>query len=169
MVCLSVFPSPLGVLRLAADEQGLRGLWFPGQANAPRFSETVDRENEDIMLTKQWLELYFSGKRPDFLPRLCPIGSEFQMQVWDLLRQIPYGESTTYGALARELAQARGLERMSAQAIGGAVGHNPISILIPCHRVLGADRRLTGYAGGQDKKAALLVSILPNEIACFCF
>ncbi len=116
----------------------------------------MDRENEDIMLTKQWLELYFSGKRPDFLPRLCPMGSAFQMQVWELLLQIPYGESTTYGALAAKLAQARGLERMSAQAIGGAVGHNPISILIPCHRVLGADGRLTGYAGGRDNKAALL-------------
>ncbi len=156
MVCQSTYRSPLGNLRLAADDQGLRGLWFPGQAYAPRFSEAVDRENEDIMLTKQWLELYFFGKRPDFFPRLCPIGSAFQMQVWDLLLQIPYGESTTYGALAVKLAQARSLERMSAQAIGGAVGHNPISILIPCHRVLGADGRLTGYAGGRNNKAALL-------------
>ncbi len=93
------------------------------------------------------------------------MGSEFQRQVWDLLLQISYGESTTYGTLASKLAQARGLERMSAQAVGGAVGHNPISILIPCHRVLGADRRLTGYAGGRDKKAALLtlegISFLP--------
>ena len=156
MVCLSTFSSPLGVLRLAADGQGLRGLWFPGQSYAPRFSEAVDRENEDITVTKQWLEVYFSGKRPDFLPRLCPIGSEFQRQVWDLLLQIPYGESTTYGALVKKLSQARGLERMSAQAVGGAVGHNPISILIPCHRVLGVEGRLTGYAGGRDKKAALL-------------
>ena len=104
----------------------------------------------------RWLDVYFSGQEPDFLPPLHPHGSEFQLAVWELLLQIPYGQTTTYGALARQLAARRGLSRMSAQAVGGAVGHNPISLLIPCHRVVGTNGSLTGYAGGLDKKIRLL-------------
>lgn len=105
---------------------------------------------------RRWLDVYFGGQEPDFTPPLHPAGSAFQQEVWALLRRIPCGQTTTYGALARQLAAERGLSRMSAQAVGGAVGHNVISIIIPCHRVVGANGSLTGYAGGIDKKAALL-------------
>ena len=104
--------------------------------------------------SKRWLDVYFSGREPDFLPPLHPIGSPFRRAVWDLLLQIPYGQTTTYGALARQLAAQQGRAAMSAQAVGGAVGHNEISILIPCHRVVGTNGSLTGYAGGVDKKGA---------------
>lgn len=103
-----------------------------------------------------WLDVYFTGREPDFMPPLNPVGSGFQRAVWELLLQIPYGQTTTYGALARKLAQQQGLAHMSAQAVGGAVGRNKISILIPCHRVVGTGGRLTGYAGGVDRKAGLL-------------
>lgn len=105
---------------------------------------------------RRWLDVYFGGQEPDFTPPLHPAGSAFQQEVWGLLRRIPCGQTTTYGALAKRLAAERGLSRMSAQAVGGAVGHNVISIIIPCHRVVGTNGSLTGYAGGIDKKAALL-------------
>ena len=104
----------------------------------------------------RWLDIYFSGREPDFTPKLHLIGSDFRQAVWALLLQIPYGKTTTYGALANQLAEKHGQRRMSAQAVGGAVGHNAISIIIPCHRVVGADGNLTGYAGGLDTKARLL-------------
>ena len=106
--------------------------------------------------TKRWLDIYFAGREPDFLPPLHLAGSPFRQEVWALLRQIPYGETTTYRALAEAVARKRGLRRMSAQAVGGAVGHNPSSIIVPCHRVVGSDGSLTGYAGGIDKKMRLL-------------
>ena len=105
---------------------------------------------------KRWLDIYFSGREPDFLPPLHPLGTPFRRAVWELLLQIPYGRTVTYGELARRLAAKQGLVHMSAQAVGGAVGHNPISILIPCHRVVGSGGSLTGYAGGIDKKVRLL-------------
>ena len=105
---------------------------------------------------RRWLDSYFTGREPDFLPPLHPAGSPFQQAVWALLLQIPYGQTVTYGQLAARLAAERGLARMSAQAVGGAVGRNRISLIIPCHRVLGADGSLTGYAGGLDRKAKLL-------------
>ena len=104
----------------------------------------------------RWLNVYFSGREPDFTPKLHLIGSDFRQAVWALLLQIPYGQTVTYGQLAARLAAERGLARMSAQAVGGAVGRNRISLIIPCHRVLGADGSLTGYAGGLDRKAKLL-------------
>ena len=104
---------------------------------------------------RRWLDVYFSGRKPDFTPPTAPAGTAFQQSVWEILRTIPYGETTTYGAIARRIEQNTGC-RMSAQAVGGAVGRNPISILIPCHRVIGADGSLTGYAGGLDKKERLL-------------
>ncbi|MCM1268619.1 MAG: methylated-DNA--[protein]-cysteine S-methyltransferase [Bacteroidales bacterium] len=152
------YESPLGQITLAADETGLTGLWFAGQKY---YALHLDRKHEEKDLpvfaqAKKWLDLYFVGKEPDFWPPLHLIGSAFQREVWELLCQIPYGQTTTYGALAKRLAEKRELPGMSAQAVGGAVAHNPISVIVPCHRVVGADGKLTGYAGGLDKKTALL-------------
>ena len=112
--------------------------------------------SEILTDTRHWLDLYFQGKKPDFTPKLHLTGSDFRMEVWKLLLEIPYGETTTYGTLARKLAEKQGLTHMSAQAVGGAVGHNDISLIIPCHRVVGASGSLTGYADGVDKKIKLL-------------
>lgn len=152
------YSSPLGELLLACDGGGLTGLWFLG---AKYFARTLDPEHLEqdtpvFQEARRWLDLYFAGERPDFMPPLHPAGTEFQLAVWRVLEGIPYGGTTTYGAIAREIAAKQGLPRMSAQAVGGAVGHNPISILIPCHRVLGARGALTGYAGGVDRKGRLL-------------
>ncbi len=150
--------TPLGPVLMAADGTALTGLWFEGQKYFPRGLDGAPREEALPVFdeVRRWLELYFSGKEPGFMPPLRLTGTDFQMEVWALLRAIPYGETTTYGALARKLARARRLPRLSAQAVGGAVGRNPISILVPCHRVVGAGGSLTGYAGGMDRKAALL-------------
>ena len=115
-----------------------------------------ERETPPLTEAKRWLDVYFSGKMPDFMPPLHPIGSDFRQEVWALLLQIPYGQTVTYGELARQLAEKQGRPRMSAQAVGGAVGHNKISIIIPCHRVVGTGGSLTGYAGGIDRKVKLL-------------
>lgn len=154
----SVYSSELGDILLAADEIGLTGLWFFGQSY---FADTLPTEQiaqETPMLTqaREWLDEYFSGKEPDFTPTLHPIGSPFRQAVWKLLLQIPYGQTTTYGEIARQLEKLQNRPHMSAQAVGGAVGHNGISIIIPCHRVVGTKGSLTGYAGGLDKKMALL-------------
>lgn len=152
------YDSPLGGILLAADDAGLTGLWFDGQKYFARglSNERIAQETSVLTETKRWLDIYFTGKAPDFTPPLHPIGSAFRRSVWEILLQIPYGQTTTYGEIARQLAKKQGLERMSAQAVGGAVGHNEISIIIPCHRVVGADGSLTGYAGGIGKKEALL-------------
>lgn len=146
--------SPLGNILLSADEVGLTGLWFDG---GRYYAETlpeehVERETPILMDTKRWLDVYFTGREPDFTPPLHPAGSAFRMTIWRLLLQIPYGQTTTYGELAKRLECGR----MSAQAVGGAVGHNPISIIVPCHRVVGTNGSLTGYAGGLDCKIRLL-------------
>lgn len=148
----------MGGILLAADEIGLTGVWFDGQKYFARGlpEERTERNTPVLSAAKRWLDVYFTGREPDFMPPLNPIGSGFQRAVWELLLQIPYGQTTTYGALAQELAQQQGLAHMSAQAVGGAVGRNKISILIPCHRVVGTGGRLTGYAGGVDRKAGLL-------------
>lgn len=152
------YNSPMGGILLAADEIGLTGVWFDGQKYFARGlpKERTDRNTPVLSAAKCWLDVYFTGREPDFMPPLNPIGSEFQRAVWELLLQIPYGQTTTYGALAQELAKRQELAHMSAQAVGGAVGRNKISILIPCHRVVGTGGRLTGYAGGVDRKAGLL-------------
>ncbi len=144
--------SPLGGITLASDGEALTGLWFDGQKS---FADTLDAEYAEKALpvfgeTAKWLDLYFAGVEPDFTPKLSPRGTSFRRRVWDVLLTIPYGHTMTYG----EIAQRLGCR--SAQAIGGAVGHNPISLIIPCHRVVGADGSLTGYAGGVDKKCRLL-------------
>ncbi|MCM1254246.1 MAG: methylated-DNA--[protein]-cysteine S-methyltransferase [Clostridium sp.] len=154
----SKYESPLGGIVLAADEIGLTGLWFEGQKY---FALYLDKENEEKELpvfgqAKKWLDIYFSGNEPKFKLPLHFIGSAFQNEVWEILARIPYGQTTTYGAIAKKLAEKKGLDRMSAQAVGGAVAHNEISIIVPCHRVVGANGSLTGYAGGIDKKIALL-------------
>ncbi len=164
---VTTYPSPLGTLTLAADKIGLIGLWFKGQAY---FGSTLSIAPKETALpifdhTKHWLDLYFSGKAPDFLPPLHLIGTDFQKQVWQHLLTIPYGKTMTYGEIAHTIAAQRKIPRMSAQAVGNAVGHNPIGILIPCHRILGASGALTGYAGGIERKRALLrlEGIILNE------
>ena len=151
------YDSPVGRLTLASDGLNLAGLWMEGQKY---FGGTVPgelRPNEELEVfsrAKDWLDRYFNGKKPEpsELP-LAPVGGEFRQTVWELLCEIPYGELTTYGQIAREAAKRLQRESMSAQAVGGAVGHNPISIIIPCHRVVGTGGSLTGYAGGLDKKS----------------
>lgn len=158
MTYVQHYESPFGGILLAADEAGLTGLWFDGQkyfaAHLPK--ETAKRETPVLSEAERWLDVYFSGKEPDFLPPLHPSGSAFRRAVWELLLQIPYGKTATYGEIARQLACRMGSGRVSAQAVGGAVGHNAISVIIPCHRVVGTNGSLTGYAGGIDKKIRLL-------------
>lgn len=152
MLFLTHYASPLGPILLAADETGLTGLWFEAQKYFPSFLGVDYQEKETPILTEtvRWLDVYFSGKDPGFLPPLHPQGSPFRQTVWDILLTIPRGQTMTYGEIARRLGVH------CAQAVGGAVGHNPISILIPCHRVVGSDGSLTGYAGGVDRKTRLL-------------
>ena len=154
----SVYQSPVGNILLAADEIGLTGLWFYGQKY---YADKLDAEHEEKDLpifetSKRWLDIYFSGQKPDFMPSVHLIGSSFRISVWKLLQQIPYGQTVTYKELAAKIAEEKGLAHMSAQAVGGAVGHNSISVIIPCHRVVGSDGSLTGYAGGLDIKKHLL-------------
>ena len=156
--CYQNYESLLGRLILAGDELVLTGLWFEAEVENDVLA-AADLPGPDLPVfrqTRAWLDLYFSGRIPDFMPSLQANGTAFQRDVWELLRQIPYGETTTYGAIAHELAARTPQGRMSAQAVGGAVGRNPIAILIPCHRVIGSDGSLTGYAAGVDKKQALL-------------
>ena len=160
MICRTEYVSPLGPILLAGGENGLTGLWFQGQKYLDmELLEQLPREDRFPVLlrAKDWLDRYFAGEKPssDELP-LDPAGGNFRQVVWGLLRDIPYGEVTTYGVLAREAAQKMGRASMSGQAVGGAVGHNPISIIIPCHRVVGARGTLTGYAGGLERKTWLL-------------
>lgn len=158
MIYVSYYKSPIGDITMASDSDGLCGLWFDGQKY---FASTVKGETEERELpvfeqTKKWLDIYFSGNEPDFIPKLSLNGSEFRKAVWDILLTIPYGSVMTYGEIAKILAKQRGVAKMSAQAVGGAVGHNPVSIIVPCHRVVGTNGNLTGYAGGIDKKISLL-------------
>lgn len=158
MQYISHYYSPIGRILLAADDIGLTGLWFEGQKY---FARGLDREHEERETplsekAKQWLDIYFQGKEPQFEVPLHFMGTEFQKEVWKILCDIPYGNTTTYRKIAEQIAENRGLAHMSAQAVGGAVGHNPISIIVPCHRVVGTNGSLTGYAGGLDKKAELL-------------
>lgn len=154
------YPSPVGLITIAAHQEKLVGLWIKNQKY---FGETVTQvliRNANLPIfnhTQKWLDNYFAGKSPSTNQlALAPSGSEFRQIVWQILCQIPYGELITYGEIAKQVAQKMNKTRMSAQAIGGAVGHNPISIIIPCHRVVGSDGNLTGYAGGIDTKIQLL-------------
>ena len=156
----AVYNSPVGELTLASDGTNLTGLWLKGQKyfTCTLTEEWEKQNNLAIFLqVKEWLDRYFSGKRPSIaeIP-LAPSGGEFRHTVWKILCEIPYGEVTTYGAIGKEVAKLTGKKTMSAQAVGGAVAHNPVSIIIPCHRVVGTNGSLTGYAGGIDKKIRLL-------------
>ena len=153
------YHAPVGELTLASDGEKLLGLWIEGQKYfGGNLGELHPKADLDVFVQgKGWLDRYFAGARPApcALP-LAPMGSPFRQAVWALLCEIPYGQVVTYGGLAKDLAQQQGRESMSSQAIGGAVGHNPISIIIPCHRVVGSDGSLTGYAGGMERKRQLL-------------
>ena len=155
MIYTAHYTSPLGGITLASDGMALTGLYFDGERDFPDLSAAHKKDLPVFGEVMRWLNLYFAGREPDFMPVLNPTGTEFQQAVWAILRTIPYGGTTTYGAIAKRLEKVTG-KRMSAQAVGGAVGRNPISIIIPCHRVIGADGSLTGYAGGLDKKEYLL-------------
>jgi methylated-DNA-[protein]-cysteine S-methyltransferase len=158
MIYTCTYLSPLGNILLASDEIGLTGLWFEGQkyfANTLP-DERISQETEILTEAKKWLDVYFSGENPAFTPPLHPVGSTFRQTVWQILSEIPYGQTVTYGEIAGKIAEKENISRMSAQAVGGAVGHNKISIIIPCHRVVGTNGSLTGYAGGIDKKISLL-------------
>lgn len=154
----STYQSPVGEMLLAADEEGVVGLWFKDEKY---YAYCLDKENEPrethiIKKLKRWLDIYFEGREPDFTPPLHMIGTQFQLEVWNILREIPYGKTTTYNEIAKKIAKNRGIERMSAQAVGTAVGKNSINLIIPCHRVVGTNNSLAGYAGGIDKKITFL-------------
>jgi methylated-DNA-[protein]-cysteine S-methyltransferase len=171
MQYVSTYQSPVGALTLASDGESLTGLWIEGQKYYGDTLPTAAEKRDDIPVfdeTKNWLSRYFEGKKPAIseLP-LSPVGGEFRQSVWNILRSIPYGEVTTYGAIAEKVAAGSGKSTMSAQAVGGAVGHNPISIIIPCHRVVGSNGSLTGYAGGISTKIKLLELEGADMIALF--
>lgn len=161
----SLYDSPIGRITFATDDDSLVGLWLEGSkyfggSVRGEMEAPADASSDDdgvIARVRDWLDRYFAGEQPDpkELP-LDPAGSGFRQEVWKILQEIPYGEVVTYGAIASEIAERRGKPTMSSQAVGGAVGHNPISIIIPCHRVIGSDHSLTGYASGLGHKIALL-------------
>lgn len=158
MTYLYDYNSPLGKITMASNGEALIGLWFEGQKY---FKASVNGECEKKSLpifdkAIKWLDTYFSGKEPDFMPKLLITGTPFRKAVAEIMLAIPYGKTMTYGEIAQKIAEQEGLSKMSAQAVGGAVGHNSISIIIPCHRVVGANGSLTGYAGGIDRKIELL-------------
>lgn len=156
MPFITYYASPLGELTLTADEIGLTGLWLPGH-HVPDSNWAPEADSLPVLQeTRCWLDCYFSGKEPDFLPPLHLLGTDFQKAVWEILLTIPYGVTLSYGEIAAIVAKKQGRSRMSAQAVGGAVGANPIPILVPCHRVVGKSGNLTGYSGGLDIKIALL-------------
>ena len=152
------YDSPFGGITLACDGVALTGLWFDGQKY---FGASLSRDHEQRELSvfeqaDRWLDLYFSGREPDFTPALSMKTTPFRKAVWEILLTIPYGRTMTYGEIARRIAEEKGLSRMSAQAVGGAVGHNAISLIMPCHRVVGTNGSLTGYAAGIAVKEKLL-------------
>ncbi|MBD5441930.1 MAG: methylated-DNA--[protein]-cysteine S-methyltransferase [Treponema sp.] len=154
----SMYISPVGEMLLAADETSIVGAWFK---DGKHYARCLDKENEQketpiIKEGKYWLDSYFQGKNPGFEPPIRLLGTPFQVEVWNLLHKIPYGETTTYKEIARCIAERRGLKKMSARAVGTAIGKNNISLIVPCHRVVGANNSLAGYAGGIDKKIYFL-------------
>jgi methylated-DNA-[protein]-cysteine S-methyltransferase len=150
--------SPIGTLTLASDGENISGLWIEGQKyfKGTLEKEVLERDLPVFESAREWLNIYFSGREPDFLPPLRPRGSPFQRAIWGALVKIPYGKTTSYGKLAEQYEFENGGKRGSPRAVGGAVGHNPVSILIPCHRVIGKNGSLTGYAGGVKIKLELL-------------
>lgn len=152
------YNSPIGSITIASGEASVTGIWFE---NSRFFGETLSEKyiNQATDATEQavhWLYIYFNNKIPDFTPPLLLKGTDFRMTVWKMLLDIPYGKTVSYGDIAKAIAKRRGIEKMSAQAVGNAVGHNPISIIVPCHRVVGSKGSLTGYGGGIKRKKELL-------------
>ena len=158
MIYATEYPSPLGTITLACDADAIIGLWFNGQRYFGNiFPQQTTPENRPLFAeAKRWLDLYFSGRDPGFLPPLRYDSTLFRKTVCEIMLTIPYGKTMTYGEIAAEVARQRGMSKMSAQAVGGAVGHNPISLMIPCHRVVGTNGSLTGYGGGIQRKVKLL-------------
>lgn len=158
MVYTTEYDSPLGTITLSCDSEAITGLWFNGQKYfgniLPR--DTLRQEHPLFSEARRWLNIYFSGREPGFLPPLRYDSTPFRKLVCDIILTIPYGQTMTYSEIAAEAARRQGVQTMSAQAVGGAVGHNPISLMIPCHRVVGTSGSLTGYAGGIDRKVRLL-------------
>ena len=170
MIYANHYESSLGKIFLAAEDKKLIGLWFEGQKFFARHlkSEPEEKDLKIFDITKEWLNIYFSGKEPNFTPQLQIIGTEFQVLVWKLLFKIPYGEITTYSDLAKIVAKQKNVSSISPQAVGGAVARNAISIIIPCHRVVGKDGNLRGYASGLSKKYKLLNLEKVNTKKFFC-
>ncbi|MCD7872360.1 MAG: methylated-DNA--[protein]-cysteine S-methyltransferase [Clostridiales bacterium] len=160
MTYICEFDSPIGKILIAEKDCAVTGVWFEGQKFFPGFKESealFSERNPVLIQAKSWLYRYFSGERPEISElNLSPKGSDFRKEVWKELCKIPYGSTVTYGELANRIAARLNKKNMSARAIGGAVAHNPISIIIPCHRIVGANGRLTGYSGGTSKKLKLL-------------
>lgn len=152
------YTSPIGGITMASNGESLTGLWFDGQKY---FASTLSQKHMEKQLpvfdrTCEWLDIYFSGKSPDFMPPLFMWVSHFRQDVYEILMAIPFGETMTYKEIADLIAKKHRIISMSAQAVGCAIAHNPISLIIPCHRVIGTNGKLTGYAGGLDKKEWLL-------------
>ncbi|MBO4282911.1 MAG: methylated-DNA--[protein]-cysteine S-methyltransferase [Bacteroidales bacterium] len=166
------YKSPLGGITLASDGEALVGLWFDGQKHFADALAEQHEECDDLPIfdeTRRWLDIYFSGKAPDFTPRLGMKASGFRKRVWEIMLAIPFGQTMSYGDIARQITRERDVPTISAQAVGGAVGHNSISLIIPCHRVVGTGGSLTGYAGGIDRKLHLLQMegvLQPNQKSC---
>lgn len=159
MQFITTYDSPVGKITLSSNKECLTGLWIEGQKYFAGTLGEKYKEEKELPIFKQaavWLDDYFQGHKPNFTPPLYLKGTPFRLSVWNLLMKIPYGETITYKDIAHEIARQKGLSKMSAQAIGGAIGHNPISIIIPCHRVIGTNGCLTGYAGGIANKIKLL-------------
>ena len=152
------YESPLGTMIMLGTLSYLTDLFFVDESHAPTYDDADYREQKTgpFEVTIMWLDQYFSGRKPFVTPPIELEGTEFRKSVWAILQTIPYGENITYGEIAKEIAKQQGKKKMSAQAIGGAVGHNPISIIIPCHRVIGSNCQLTGYAGGIERKKYML-------------
>ena len=152
----SRYESPFGEITIAADEEGIIGLWFKDQKYFGRglSKDAIEQETDVILEAKKWLDTYFAGKKPDFMPKLHMVGTDFQLAVWKALQTIPYGSTISYGELAKQIKTRKGTA--SPRAVGSAVGHNPILLFVPCHRVIGKDGQLTGYAAGVERKKALL-------------
>ena len=167
MSYINHYQSPIGHITMASNGEALIGLWFEGQKyfGSTLAANPIPRELPIFAQTARWLDIYFQGQNPDFTPPLHLQTSDFRRLVWQKMLQIPFGQTTTYGTIAAEIAEQKGLPSMSAQAVGNAVAHNPFLIIVPCHRVIGADGSLTGYAGGTDKKRRLLAleGVLPDE------
>jgi len=158
MIYTNQYISPLGIITLACDNNAILGLWFNGQTHFGNIlhDEIVEEKHPLLDEARHWLDIYFSGIEPKFLPPLSYASTPFRKMVCDIMLTIPYGKTMTYGEIATMVAKNMGIKKMSAQAVGGAVGHNPISLMIPCHRVIGANGSLTGYGGGIERKIKLL-------------